>query len=543
MDRDEALRLLRGGSEGIAEWNRRRAEGEVFDDLSGADLREAYLFGADFREADLSGANLFRAHLSKANLFRAHLSKAHLSGANFNGANLSEADLSKADLSKAHLLGADLSRAYLFRADLREVNLHEADLSRASLKGANLSKARLIKANLSGANFIRADFRGAYLFKADLSGADLSRTDFRGADITLARLIRCKLDDAIFDDANVTDCQVLETIGRPKPPSLLRVHGRPPLTGEDARNFFNQPAIVEVYLTEILTDEELGAFRFHLGDMRRQGVAIGVHLTGEREEGGGTVLRFQAPTYAEIYHVLPILLKPFRMSRAVDWAKTYEALPEHERGGVLTALATVEVRDPIRRWLFAERMAQAFGNFPVAQIRYIRDNRSLDIRGVRIEVAINQAVYEELAPVRPQLVTKQQIINMLADGSPRIALEDHSVDIKAQGNFAGANVGVGNTIDARDINAFINAVDQSQGLDPEVGRALKEARTAIEASNLDAKDKGDAADELGKLADELKEAEPKPSRIKRLFESIQQLIPDAASILSSVAKICELIKG
>ena len=129
----------------------------------------------------------------------------------------------------------------------------------------------------------------------------------------------------------MTECHVLETIGRPKPPRLLRFKDRSPLTGEDAGNFFNPPAIVEVYLTEVLTDEELGVFRFHLGDMRRQGVGIGVHLTGEREEVGGTVLRFQAPTYAEIYDVLPIVLKPFRMSRAVDWAKTYEALPEHDR--------------------------------------------------------------------------------------------------------------------------------------------------------------------------------------------------------------------
>lgn len=36
MDRDEALRLLEGGPEGVAEWNRRREAGEEIPDL-GAD--------------------------------------------------------------------------------------------------------------------------------------------------------------------------------------------------------------------------------------------------------------------------------------------------------------------------------------------------------------------------------------------------------------------------------------------------------------------------------------------------------------------------
>jgi len=118
----------------------------------------------------------------------------------------------------------------------------EADLSRADLRGANLGRI--------------------YLSKADLRGADL-----RGANLRLVRLIGCKLDDAIFDEVDVTECHVLETIGRPKPPSLLRIKDRSPLTGEDAWNFFNPPAIVEVYLTGRLTELELGCYHFHLGDM------------------------------------------------------------------------------------------------------------------------------------------------------------------------------------------------------------------------------------------------------------------------------------
>ena len=314
------------------------------------------------------------------------------------------------------------------------------------------------------------------------------------------------------------------------------------------QHFFNPFATVEVYLTEVLSDKEIGAYHFHLGDVRSQGIGADVHLVGTpRREGEGTVLRFQAPTYTEIYDVLPILLKPFRMSRAVDWAKTYESLPEHERDAMLTALARIEVGDPTKRWLFAERMAQAFGCFPVAQIKYIRDNRSLDIRGVRIEVAINQAIYEELAepPCRSQLVTKQQIIYLPAGESPRIALESHSMDseVTIGGNVVGSAVGSGSTVNARDINAFNNALDQSQGLDPELKRVLVEARQQLESGDLTGADKDDAVDDLGKLADEIKKPEPQPGRIKRFFDGIKQLAPDVASILSSAVKIGGLIKG
>ena len=414
MDRDEALRLLKGGEAGVREWNRRRAAAEGIPHLVGAILHRAKLI-----EADLRGAMLHNADLSASDLSGVRFIEADLRGAKLIEADLRESDLSGADLSSADLRESDLSGANLRGAHLIEADLGGADLRESDLSGANLRGAHLIESDLSGAKLIESDFIGTYLSGADLSGADLS-----GANLSLARLIRCKLDDAIFDEADVTECHILETFGRPKPPRLLRFQDRSPLTGEDAWYFFNPPAIVEVSLTEILTDEELGAFHFHLGDMRRQGVGIGVHLTGEREESGGTVLRFQAPTYAEIYDVLPVLLKPFRMSRAIDWPKTSEALPEHERGAALTALAKVEVKDLTGRWLFAERMAQAFGCFPVAQIKSIRDHRSLDVRGVRIEVAINQAISEELAepPRRSQLVTQQQIINLLAGESPRIAL-------------------------------------------------------------------------------------------------------------------------
>jgi uncharacterized protein YjbI with pentapeptide repeats len=55
MDRDEAFKLLKGGPQGIKEWNRRLLPDERFPDLG---------------DSDLSGANLNRANFSGANLMR-----------------------------------------------------------------------------------------------------------------------------------------------------------------------------------------------------------------------------------------------------------------------------------------------------------------------------------------------------------------------------------------------------------------------------------------------------------------------------------------
>jgi uncharacterized protein YjbI with pentapeptide repeats len=80
MDRDEALRLLRGGPDGVAEWNRLRSSeiDLVAIDLRGADLSGADLRGAVLREADLRGADLSEADLSGAVLVVSDLSGAKL---------------------------------------------------------------------------------------------------------------------------------------------------------------------------------------------------------------------------------------------------------------------------------------------------------------------------------------------------------------------------------------------------------------------------------------------------------------------------------
>jgi uncharacterized protein YjbI with pentapeptide repeats len=130
MDRDEAIRLLKGGRDEVREWNQRRERGEDIPDLSGADLRRA-----DLRRADLSVV-----HLSGADLRRADL----------RGTDFSGADLSGADLSGAHLFRAHLSWAVLTRAILRGADLFGADLRQARLSGADLSSATCGSTNFGG---------------------------------------------------------------------------------------------------------------------------------------------------------------------------------------------------------------------------------------------------------------------------------------------------------------------------------------------------------------------------------------------------------
>ena len=117
--------------------------------------------------------------------------------------NLSEADLSDAYLSGAHLIGADLSGAYLNGAYLIGADLSGADLSGAHLIGADLSGAYLNGAYLIGAYLI-----GAYLNGADLSGADLNGVHLFESDLPkfdyFIKNHEVKLINPIIDDVDMT---------------------------------------------------------------------------------------------------------------------------------------------------------------------------------------------------------------------------------------------------------------------------------------------------------------------------------------------------
>ena len=195
MDRDEALTLLKGGPEGVKEWNRCTTIIEKPISLGGVDLHQAHLDGAILVEADLRGADFSGATLIEANLRRANLS----------GAKIFGADLIETDLRQTCLRGADLTGADLREANLRGVNLRGGDLSRANLRGADLNGA-------------------------DLSGTDLTRarcwlTNFANLDLSYAR----GLDRIIHGGPSSVS---IDTIYRSRgtiPDSFLRGCGIPDL--------------------------------------------------------------------------------------------------------------------------------------------------------------------------------------------------------------------------------------------------------------------------------------------------------------------------
>ena len=226
MNQDEALKLLRGGREGIIEWNRRVAGGDNIPSLHGINLGKsdlgdteldgASLVDANLTGADLSDATLVGADLSNADLHEADLTDASLFTANLTKANLEDADLSGADLGHANLAGAKLNGAELEDADLGSANLCGADLGYADLEDANLSNANLIGADLSNATIIDTDLSNVNLSGADLSDADLSNAclaaaNLRGANLTRATLAETDLSGADLEGSILRGAVLAET--------------------------------------------------------------------------------------------------------------------------------------------------------------------------------------------------------------------------------------------------------------------------------------------------------------------------------------------
>ncbi len=227
MDLDEALRLLRGGTEGVTEWNRRRSEGEEIPelteaDLTGANLRGANLTGANLRGANLGGADLLLADLPGANLSRAYLSRANLRGANLRGANLRDANLRDANLSDANLCEADFIGADLSGADLRwavfrpPVDEHEAEADQEENNEGEQArfprKPDLRYANFRGADLTRADWSGLDLMGTKLQEADLTNANLRGVQSLFAeRLAGANITNAKLPE-EIKQFEVLEVI-------------------------------------------------------------------------------------------------------------------------------------------------------------------------------------------------------------------------------------------------------------------------------------------------------------------------------------------
>ena len=109
------------------------------------------------------------------------------------------------------------------------------------------------------------------------------------------------------------------------------------------------------------------------------------------------------------------------------------------------------------------------------------------------------------------------------------------------GDVTNAAVGTGASVNARDIMSFKHAVDQCSGLDDALRQKLNEARELLDELDCPQQDKNDAADDLGKLTDELDKESPAPSRIVRYWNRLQEIVPTVAAVLKSVESVKKLL--
>ncbi len=240
MTREEALKLLKGGLYGIAEWNRRRDENEEIPTLSDVDLSRINL-----GEADLSRVCLRRANLSGVDLRGASMKESDLRDAEIWDADLRSCDFTGANLSKAILSHSNLTHAFLVDADL-----YQADLIRATIWDAICERVRMDAVNLYGADLRNCDFDDARLVGAILTKAVLSNLSLRGVNLT----------GTTFGDT-VIDCTLSDTVGLNETNHIL------PSTADINKCILKfKDDLPEKFLRGCgLREEEIAYFRSHLG--------------------------------------------------------------------------------------------------------------------------------------------------------------------------------------------------------------------------------------------------------------------------------------
>jgi uncharacterized protein YjbI with pentapeptide repeats len=450
MEHDEALKLLTGGADGVAEWNQRRESGEEIPDLIGAYLRGAELFRADLRGADLSEANLSEADLDGANLYGANLREANFRGAklrwaNLNDGNLRGADLREAnlvaaglidaDLRQANLIGAGLTSADLTDANLIGANLFKANLSGATLLGADLNGADLIGANLSGADLRWAHLSGADLSRADLLGADLNRADLTWADLrranldstrlSMSKLIKADLHQAkceytIFADVDLSETLGLDSVVHKSPSTVgidtlfrsrgkipvgfLRGCGVPEVLIEYQRSLFVAMPAIQFYscfISYSSKDQEF-ASRLH-SDLQ----AKGVRCWFDRDDLKiGEKIRHRITEAIRGHDKLMLVLS--ERSIASDWVEgEVEAAFERERREKQTVLFPIRLDDAVLEtpvgWASLLRQTRHIGDFSSwkddhgyqgALARLLRD--------LKAEASTGSGAQEATAPETPR---------------------------------------------------------------------------------------------------------------------------------------------
>lgn len=137
------------------------------------------LRGADLRQANLGGLVLTRVSLE---------------GCCFDGANLEGARLTQVELTNASFCGAALTDAWFD---------HDHGV------GVAFDRVHAEGSHWRGCTLVGARFDGSRLRRASFSGCDLDSSVFDDADLTLASLLRSRLDRASLSGARLRKAETL----------------------------------------------------------------------------------------------------------------------------------------------------------------------------------------------------------------------------------------------------------------------------------------------------------------------------------------------
>ena len=295
MNRDEALKLLKGEEQGISEWNLRRTSGEEIPDLHGVGL---------------AGAKLLRANLTGADLREADFTQAHLRKADLGNSCLSVQNLFNADLSRAKLVKADLRRARLYQAEFSSADLRDSDLSQADLRGAKFHLADLRGSVLRDSDLFRVDFVGTQLSRADFRET-VATTAFSAVDLSEA----VGLAEVVHEGPSNVDIATLFKSGDKIPKAFLRGCGIPDVFLDYFPSLVGSEQPTQFYscfISHSTKDEEFAKF-LH-SKMRDQGLRV---WFSPEDMQGGKIIHEQIEDAIRDYDKLLLVLSAHSMNSDV----------------------------------------------------------------------------------------------------------------------------------------------------------------------------------------------------------------------------------
>lgn len=123
-----------------------------------ANISNVNLSGIDLKGAFLEGANLSNDNLAGAEMKYDVLIKANLDGDDLEGATMEYDFVAEASLKGANLMHTNLSRAEAYDADLEDASLYEAEVSFTNFESSNFTNG-----TLEGATAQETNIDGTYL--------------------------------------------------------------------------------------------------------------------------------------------------------------------------------------------------------------------------------------------------------------------------------------------------------------------------------------------------------------------------------------------